>query len=157
MTGNNKILTNIVKEFGSKITFGDNSKGKTMGKGKIVHDKFDMSMMWELSFFLGLQVRQLEGGTFINQAKYTKELLKKFDMESCTTISTSMSSSIKLDKDKDGCKVDRKSTKGTCQFLGDRLVSYYSKKQTSITTSTAEAEYIVAGSCFAQLLWINNN
>ncbi|KAK6160850.1 hypothetical protein DH2020_004231 [Rehmannia glutinosa] len=53
-----------------------------------------------------------------------------------------------------GCRVDRKSTSGTCQMLGNRLVSWFSKKQNSIATSTAEAEYIVAGSCCAQVLWM---
>ena len=55
-----------------------------------------------------------------------------------------------------GCKVDRKSTSGGCQFLGDRLVSWSSKKQKSISTSTAEVEYIVAESCCAQILWMKN-
>jgi hypothetical protein len=60
------------------------------------------------------------------------------------------------DSDYAGCKIDRKSTTGTCQFLGNRLVSWASKKQQSVSTSTAEAEYIAAGSCCAQLLWIRN-
>ena len=60
------------------------------------------------------------------------------------------------DADFAGCKVDRKSTSGGCQFLGDRLISWSSKKQKSISTSTAEAEYIAAGSCCAQILWIKN-
>ena len=51
-------------------------------------------------------------------------------------------------------KTDRKSTSGTCQFLGHMLVSWSSKKQTSIALSTAEAEYIAVGSCYAQILWI---
>ena len=55
-----------------------------------------------------------------------------------------------------GCKVDRKSTSGGCQFLGDRLVSWSSKKQKSISTSTAEVEYIAAESCCAQILWMKN-
>jgi hypothetical protein len=50
------------------------------------------------------------------------------------------------------CKVDRKSTSGTCQFLGQSLVSWFSKKQNSIALSTAKVEYVTAGSCFAQLL-----
>ena len=50
------------------------------------------------------------------------------------------------DADFAGCKIDRKSTSGSCQFLGERLVSWFSKKQKSISTSTAEAEYIAAGS-----------
>ncbi|WVZ70160.1 LOW QUALITY PROTEIN: hypothetical protein U9M48_018848 [Paspalum notatum var. saurae] len=53
-----------------------------------------------------------------------------------------------------GCKVDRKSTSGTCQFLGQSLVSWSSKKQTSVALSTAEAEYVAAGACCAQLLWM---
>jgi hypothetical protein len=58
------------------------------------------------------------------------------------------------DADYAGCKIDRKSTSGTCQFLGRSLVSWASKKQNSVALSTAEAEYIVAGHCCAQLLWM---
>ena len=55
-----------------------------------------------------------------------------------------------------GCRVNRKSTSGSCQFLGQRLVSWFSKKQQSVLTATAEVEYIAVGSCYAQLLWIKN-
>ena len=58
------------------------------------------------------------------------------------------------DSDYAGCKVDRKSTLGTCQFLGRSLVSWSSKKQNYVALSTAEAEYVVAGACCAQLLWM---
>ena len=54
------------------------------------------------------------------------------------------------------CKIDRKSTTGTCQFLGNKLVSWFSKKQNFVSTSTVEAEYIAAGSCCAQILWMKN-
>ena len=53
-----------------------------------------------------------------------------------------------------GCKVERKSTSDTCHFLGHSLVSWHSKKQNSVTLSTAEAKYIVAGLCCAQILWM---
>jgi hypothetical protein len=53
-----------------------------------------------------------------------------------------------------GCKVDRKSTSGTCQFLGRFMVSWSSSKQTFVALSTAEAEYVAAGHCCAQLLWM---
>ena len=56
------------------------------------------------------------------------------------------------DADYAGCKIDRKSTTGTCQFLGNKLVSWFSKKQNYVSTSTAEAEYIVAGSCCADFM-----
>jgi hypothetical protein len=58
------------------------------------------------------------------------------------------------DSDYAGCKVDRKSTSGICQFLGRSLVSWSSKKQTSVALSTAEAEYVAAGQCCMQLLWM---
>ena len=57
-----------------------------------------------------------------------------------------------LDADYVGCKLDRKSTSGTCQFLGDKLISWSSKKQNSVALSTAEAEYISIGNCCAQIL-----
>jgi hypothetical protein len=58
------------------------------------------------------------------------------------------------DSDYAGCKLDRKSTSGTCQFLGRSLVSWSSKKQNSVALSTAEAEYVAAGACCSQLLWM---
>jgi hypothetical protein len=58
------------------------------------------------------------------------------------------------DVDYTGCKVNRKSTSGTCQFLRQSIVSWCSKKQNSIALSMAEAEYVAAGSYCAQLLCI---
>jgi hypothetical protein len=58
------------------------------------------------------------------------------------------------DADWAGCKIDRKSTSGSCQFLGRSLVSWASKKQKSVALSTAKAEYIAVGHCCAQLLWM---
>jgi hypothetical protein len=58
------------------------------------------------------------------------------------------------DADYTGCKVDRKSTSETCQFLGRSLVCWSSKKQNSVALSMAEAEYVAAENCCAQLLWM---
>jgi len=58
------------------------------------------------------------------------------------------------DSDFAGCKLDRKSTSGTCHLLGSSLISWHSKKQACVALSTAEAEYKAAGSCCAQILWI---
>jgi hypothetical protein len=58
------------------------------------------------------------------------------------------------DSDYVRCKVDRKSTSGTCQFLGRSLVSWSSKKQTSIALYTAKAEYVATDQCCVQLLWM---
>jgi hypothetical protein len=58
------------------------------------------------------------------------------------------------DVDYVGCKVDRKSTFETCQFLGRSLVSWSSKKQNSVVLSTVEEKYVTAGSYCKQLLWM---
>jgi hypothetical protein len=198
--------------------------------------KFEMSMMGELKYFLGFQVKQLQEGTFISQTKYIQDILNKFGMKDAKPIKTPMGTNGHLDLDTGGksvdqkvylsmigsllylcasrpdimlsvcmcarfqddpkevhlrvmkrimrylvytprfglwypkgstfdligysdadwvgCKIDRKSTSGTCQFLGRSPVSWASKKQNSVALSTAEAEYIVAGHCCAQLLWM---
>ena len=61
------------------------------------------------------------------------------------------------DADFTGCKIDKKSTSGTCHLLGASLVSWASKKQCSISLSTDEAEYKAMGCCCTQILWIKHN
>jgi len=64
--------------------------------------EFEMSMVGELMFFLGLQIKQLQEGIFVNQEKYVSELLKKYKMENVKHAGTPMASSTKLDQDFDG-------------------------------------------------------
>ena len=71
-----------------------------------------MSMIGELTFFLGLQIKQMKEGIFITQSKYTRELLKKFGIESSKSVSTSMTPSSKLDKDEHGKSIDSKLYRG---------------------------------------------
>jgi hypothetical protein len=61
-----------------------------------------MSMMGELTFFIGIQVKQTKQGTFVHQSKYTKDLMKKFNMAELKLVSTSMSTATSLDLDEDG-------------------------------------------------------
>jgi hypothetical protein len=60
--------------------------------------EFEMSMMGELQFFLRLQIKQAKKGTFVHQAKYTKDILKKFKMDDSKPLSTPMSTITTLDK-----------------------------------------------------------
>ena len=69
--------------------------------------EFEMSMMGELSFFLGLQVKQSKDGIFLCQSKYYKEIIKKFEMESCKEASTPMPSSCYMDVEVAGRGVDQ--------------------------------------------------
>ncbi|GJS74786.1 retrovirus-related pol polyprotein from transposon TNT 1-94 [Tanacetum coccineum] len=71
-----------------------------------MHDEFEMSMMGELNFFLGLQIKQMEDGIFFNQSKYIKEMLKKFGLEDSKPMKTPMSSDTKLTKDEECESVD---------------------------------------------------
>ncbi|GJT55845.1 putative ribonuclease H-like domain-containing protein [Tanacetum coccineum] len=73
---------------------------------KLMHDKFQMSSIGELSFFLGLQVKQKSDGIFINQDKYVAKILKKFDFASVKTASTPMETNKPLTKDEEAEDVD---------------------------------------------------
>ncbi|GJY76932.1 putative ribonuclease H-like domain-containing protein [Tanacetum coccineum] len=132
----------------------------------MMHKKFQMNSLGELTFFLGLQVTQKDNGIFISQDKYMDETLKKFGFSTVKTASTPMDLKRPCNKDAEaedilesdyaGASLDRKSTKGGCQFLRSRLISWQCKKQTIVANSTTEAEYVDAASCCRQVLWIQN-
>jgi hypothetical protein len=69
---------------------------------EMMENEFQMSMMEELTFFLDIQVKQTKEGTFVHQAKYTKDLIKKFVMNDAKPVPTPMSTTTALDPDKDG-------------------------------------------------------
>jgi hypothetical protein len=67
-----------------------------------MESELEMSMMGELTFFLGIQVKQMNQRTFVHQAKYTKDLMKKFNMAELKSVSIPMSFAASLDLDEDG-------------------------------------------------------
>ncbi|KAL8145281.1 hypothetical protein AgCh_003468 [Apium graveolens] len=159
----------LVQVYVDDIVFGSSNESLCKWFSDCMHKEFNMSLMGELQYFLGLQINQSNAGIFIHQGKYIKDLLKRFALDHVTPKSTPMSTSVNLTKDEQGTpvdvtkfrdadyagsQVDRKSTSGACEFLGDCLVAWHSKKQTSVALSTAEGEYIAAGSCCAQILWM---
>jgi hypothetical protein len=228
----------LVQIYVDDIIFGSTDPNLCKKFSKIMTEEYEMSMMGELTFFLGLQVKQTKDGIFISQEKYVNDLLTKYNFHGTREMKTPMSAPVSLDSDIDGpsvdhttyrgmigslmyatasrpdimfatclcaryqsnpkeshmlavkriyrylkgsprlglwypkdsglelmgysdsdhagCKIDRKSTTGGCHFLGGKLVSWTSKKQTSVSTSTAEAEYVAAASCCAQILWMKN-
>nr|GEV28087.1 retrotransposon protein, putative, unclassified [Tanacetum cinerariifolium] len=138
------------------------------------NDLLQMSMMGKISFFLGLQISQGLRGIFINQSKYAFESLKKYGFESCDPVDTPMVGKSKLDEDKEGkaidlsyyrafanadhagCQDTRHSTYGSLQLMGDRLISWSSKRQKSAVISSTKAKYIALFGCCAQMLWIRS-
>ena len=87
----------IVQIYVDDIIFGATNEVVCKEFAKCMQGEFEMSMMAELNFFLGLQFKQSSEGTFLNQANYTKELLKRFGMMGAIPLATPMSTSIKLD------------------------------------------------------------
>ncbi|GJY38469.1 retrovirus-related pol polyprotein from transposon TNT 1-94 [Tanacetum coccineum] len=86
----------IVQIYVDDIIFGSTCQDMCDEFAKIMHD--EMSMMGELNFFLGLQIKEMEDGIFFNQSKYIKEMLKKFGLEDSKPMKTPMSSNTKLTK-----------------------------------------------------------
>ncbi|GJW90819.1 retrovirus-related pol polyprotein from transposon TNT 1-94 [Tanacetum coccineum] len=102
----------IVQIYVDDIIFGSTCQDMCDEFSKIMHDEFEMSMMGELNFFLGLQIKQMEDGIFFNQSKYIKEMLKKFGLEDSKPMKTPMSSNTKLTKDEECESVDSTKYRG---------------------------------------------
>jgi hypothetical protein len=98
----------IVQVYVDDIVFGGSSHSLVARFAEDMSKEFEMSMMGELQFFLGLQIKQAKEGTFVHQAKYTKDILKKFKMDDSKALSTPMSTTTALDADEDGEPVDQK-------------------------------------------------
>ena len=81
----------LVQIYVDDIIFGSTNTKLAKNFEKLMHSKFEMSMMGELKFFLGIQIHQSPRGIFLNQAKYALELLQKHGMTSCDSIGTPMS------------------------------------------------------------------
>nr|KAJ0205508.1 hypothetical protein LSAT_V11C500231720 [Lactuca sativa] len=209
----------LVQIYVDDIIFG--SPNETLSKefAEIISQRFEMSMMGKMTFFLGLEVQQQKTvtakpastpvsktnkihadptGTDVNHSLYrgmigsllyltasrpdimfgtilyarfqanpkeshlmaVKRIFRYLQGTQNLALWYPRDSAFELygytDSDYDGCNLDKKSTSGGCHFLGNRLISWSSKKQTSVAISTAEAEYVAAGRCCAQLLWIQN-
>ncbi|KAK6121009.1 hypothetical protein DH2020_045246 [Rehmannia glutinosa] len=97
----------LVQIYVDDIIFGSTNKKLCDKFSNLMQGKFEMSMMGELTFFLGLQVKQLKDGTFISQTKYTRDLMKKFGMEEKSSVKIPMNTSVKMDMDTDGKHVDQ--------------------------------------------------
>ncbi|GJV87739.1 retrovirus-related pol polyprotein from transposon TNT 1-94 [Tanacetum coccineum] len=132
----------LVQIYVDDIIFGSTNPKFSKRFEKLMHSRFEMSLMGEMKFFLGLQIHQSLRGIFINQAKYALKILKKHGMEKGQSIGTPMATKPKLDVDLSGQPVDQtdyRSSSGNFMFLGDKLVSWMSKKQDCTAMSSAEA------------------
>jgi hypothetical protein len=90
------------------IIFSSTNKSFCEEFSKIMTDRFEISMMEVLTFFLGFQIKQAKEGIFISQTKYTHDIFKKFDMDKAKPIKTPMVTNGHLDLDLDDTSVDQK-------------------------------------------------
>ncbi|GJR99954.1 retrovirus-related pol polyprotein from transposon TNT 1-94 [Tanacetum coccineum] len=96
----------LVQVYVDDIIFGSTKMELCIAFEKLMHEKFQMSSIGELTFFLGLQVKQKKDGIFISQDKYVAKILKKFRFTEVKTASTQMETQKPLHKDEDGEEVD---------------------------------------------------
>ncbi|GJR12907.1 retrovirus-related pol polyprotein from transposon TNT 1-94 [Tanacetum coccineum] len=169
----------IVQIYVDDIIFGSTCQDLCDDFSKIMHDEFEISMMGEMNFFLGLQIKQLEDGIFFNQSKYVKEMLKKSGLENAKPIKTPMSSETKHTRDEEGEPIDNTKYRGmigsllyltashpdimfsvclcarfqeapkTSHLEAVKRIFHYIK-----AISTTEAEYVSVGKACQQALWI---
>jgi hypothetical protein len=91
----------LIEIYVDDIIFGSDDDRLSQKFAKDMQNEFEMSLLGELSFFLGLQICQSNQGIFISQTKYIREMLKRFGMEDCKPVITPMQTSCKLSKDDD--------------------------------------------------------
>jgi hypothetical protein len=98
----------LIEVYVDDIIFGSNDDKLSHKFAKDMQNEFEMSLLGELSFFLGLQIRQRNQGIFISQNKYIKEMLKRIGVEYCKPITTPMQTSCKLRKYDDSKSTDQR-------------------------------------------------
>jgi hypothetical protein len=99
------------------LLFGGSSHTLVSRFQEMMKSEFQISTMGELTFFLDIQVKQTNHGTFMHQAKYIKDLMKKFNMAELKPVSTPMSSAASLSLDEDGETVDQREYQNMIGFL----------------------------------------
>jgi hypothetical protein len=98
----------LVQIYVDDIIFDSSSHTLVSIFQEMMENEFQMFMMGELTFFLGIQVKQTKEGIFIHQVKYMKDLMKKFNMAELKTVSTLMSMATKLDPDENGEAIEQR-------------------------------------------------
>ena len=98
----------IVEVYVDDIIFGSDDEEMSKEFARLMQQEFEMSMLGELNFFLGLQIIQSNDGIFIHQSKYINDMLKKFQFEDCKLVSTPMTVGCKLSKEDDSRDADQR-------------------------------------------------
>nr|GEU81444.1 hypothetical protein [Tanacetum cinerariifolium] len=139
----------LIQIYVDDIIFGSTNPKYCTKFSELMVKRFEMSMMGEMKFFLGLQVNQFSNGIFINQSKYILDILKRFGMENCDTVPTPMVEQAKLKLDLVGKPVDHTDNRS---MIGSLM--FVTSSRPDIMFATSESEYVAVSSCCAQVLWM---
>ncbi|GJX93028.1 ribonuclease H-like domain-containing protein, partial [Tanacetum coccineum] len=122
--------------------------------------EFAMTDLGPLNYFLGISAMRTTSGIFLSQTKYANKILEQAYKLNCNPCRTPIDTEKKLiaysDADWAGCPATRRSTSGYCVFLGDNLLTWSSKRQDTLSRSSAEAEYCGVTNAVAETSWIHN-
>nr|GFA80111.1 hypothetical protein [Tanacetum cinerariifolium] len=157
----------LVQVYVDDIIFGSTKKSLGTEFEGLMHKKFQMSFIGELTFFLGLQVMQKDDGIFISQDKYVADILKKFDFSSVKIESTPIKTNKALLKDEEAEDMDRifRYLKGQPKlglwYPRDspfNLEAFYDSDYTgaSLDLKSTTGEYVAAANYYGHVLWIQN-
>jgi len=102
----------VVQIYVDDIIFGSTNATLCKEFSKLMQDEFEMSMIGELKFFLGIRINQCKDGVYVHQTKFTKELLKKFKLKDCKVMNTLVYPTCTLSKEDTGSNVDQKLYRG---------------------------------------------
>eukprot|EP00253_Pinus_taeda_P002769 PITA_02769 len=170
---NNKLLILVV--YVDDIIFGSNEEAMSRNFSSIMQQEFEMSLLGELTYFLGLQVQQRKDGILLSQTKYLKQILKMYGMEDSKPVCTPMVTGCSLSSNDESAVVHQttyRSMIGSLLYLtGNRLdimhavgivgIFQANPKESHLQVVKmifkylqAKAEYVVATSCCTQLLWM---
>nr|GEW72540.1 hypothetical protein [Tanacetum cinerariifolium] len=139
----------LIQIYVDDIIFGSTNPKYCTKFSNLMVKRFEMSMMGEMKFFLGLQVNQFSNCIFINQSKYILDILKRFRLENCDTVPTPMVEQAKLKLDLVGKPVDHIDYRS---MIGSLM--YVTSSRPDIMFATSESEYVTVSGCCAQVLWM---
>ena len=122
----------LVQIYVHDIIFGSTSKSFSQEFAEIMSNKFELSMMGEMSFFLGIQIKQSTDGISICQSKYVAEILKKYSLSDCKEADTPMSTAHKVTVDPTGVSVNPSNYRG---MIGSLLYLTASRLDIMFATS----------------------
>ncbi|KAK3036162.1 hypothetical protein RJ639_029899 [Escallonia herrerae] len=122
--------------------------------------EFEMTDIGLMSYYLGIEVKQRDDGIFISQEAYAKKSVEEVEYEKMQPNQYPHRGDKKLLGNSDSNWArdvdDRKSTTGFVFYFGEAAFTWTSKKQSIVTLSTCEAEYVVATSTLSHAIWLRN-